>query len=85
MRGAHELSLGERDIFRGRQRRGTATKAFRASDAGDGFDVQLFEEQRCGCGPHPTFGLTVHVQRNGATTIRDKKVVFRDMSTACVD
>jgi hypothetical protein len=57
----------------------------RVDRVGDGFDVRLFEARFCGCGPHPTSAIVVHVTRDGAVETRTEGRVYDDGNRACVD
>jgi hypothetical protein len=50
-----------------------------------GFEVRLFEDRYCGCGPHRTIATRVGVAHDGAVTTREEGAVYHDGSRACVD
>ena len=58
-----------------------------AEKAADGYLVYLYNKRVFGCGPHPTFRVTLHVTPEGIIQQQEVKQVFKDRSEdgMCVD
>lgn len=53
----------------------------------EGYEVLLYDYKLCGCGPHPTFAVTVLVTSDGQVLERSRVKVFEDPAEdrLCVD
>lgn len=53
----------------------------------DGYAVHLYHYTLCGCGPHTTYAVTVHVQTGGEVKITETLPVYEDPAEdgLCVD
>lgn len=62
-------------------------EATRVTPISDGYEVTLFSQQICGCGPHTTYQIKAKVTTDGDVLIIDSIPAFEnpDEDTLCVD
>jgi hypothetical protein len=58
-----------------------------ADQVADGYLVYLYNKRIFGCGPHPTYRITLHVTPEGIIQQQEVKQVFKDRTEdgMCVD
>jgi hypothetical protein len=57
-------------------------------EVGDGYEINLFDSEKFGCGPHPVWSVAIHVHYDGAIAEQGRMRLFEeDMSgpTCCIE
>jgi hypothetical protein len=56
-------------------------------DSGNGYHINLYDRQLCGCGPHPFYSIDVLVDRDGNLNLSERKPVFENPAEdkLCID
>jgi hypothetical protein len=74
------IELGENEEFLADRIETTHVERFRS-----GFEVHLFDTERCGCSQHPTSAVDLRVSRNGRVRTAGEEQVYQDTQVICVD
>jgi hypothetical protein len=58
-----------------------------ATTVADGYVVNLFQKEVCGCGPHPTYAVSFHVTSEGYVKQIERVMAFKDPAEdgMCID
>jgi hypothetical protein len=74
------IELGENEEFIADRIETTYVRRLRG-----GFEVHLFDTERCGCSQHPTSAVDFRVTRGGRVRAAGSEPVYQDTQVICVD
>ncbi|UQA59289.1 hypothetical protein [Polyangium aurulentum] len=75
-----KIALGENEEFLADRIETTHVDRIRG-----GYDVHLFDTERCGCSQHPTSAVAIRVSLNGRIQVGEGVPVYQDTQVICVD